>query len=89
MLIIRVELHSAITGAIKEIARMYICNDGTGTASSGNYLATTFRGRNKESLGRKSVQKATRLLNWRRQQYHDWNLVCKMLIQMGYTQGHG
>jgi hypothetical protein len=44
MLVIRVELHSAITGKVTEIARMLMWNDGTGTPASGNYEATVAGG---------------------------------------------
>lgn len=89
MIIVKVELHSANTGQVTELARMDICNEGTMTIpSKGNYVAMTFRGRSKEALARRTVMKSTHLLNWPREAYHVWNLVCKMLIQMGYTQGH-
>jgi len=38
MLVVKIELHSAITGKIKEIGRMIIANTG-GTADRGNYTA--------------------------------------------------
>lgn len=37
MIIVKVELHSALDGSIKELARMKICNTGTGTEEYGNY----------------------------------------------------
>jgi len=90
MIIVRVELHSARTNQVTELARMDICNEGTQeNINYGNYVAMTFRGRNKETLARRTTQKSTHLLNWRRNDYHIWNLVCKLLLQMGYTQGHG
>lgn len=42
MLIVRVELHSAITGEITEIARALIYNDGHGTITTGDYGGVTF-----------------------------------------------
>src|SRR5690348_5419520 len=50
MIIVRVELWSAITGAKTELARMCIVNDGTGTAARRNYFGKTFRGRSTAQL---------------------------------------
>ena len=52
MIVVRVELHSAITGAVTELARMRICNDGTGTSRIRHYTGVAFRGRSKEALDR-------------------------------------
>lgn len=37
MLVVKVELYSAITGEISELGRMIIANDGTGDHEIGNY----------------------------------------------------
>lgn len=37
MLVVKVELHSSITGEITELARLIIANDGTGDVKKGNY----------------------------------------------------
>lgn len=37
MILVRIELHSAVTGQASEIGRMVICNDGTGSPKRGNY----------------------------------------------------
>lgn len=37
MLVVKVELHSAVTGAVKQIAQAIITNDGTGGQRLGNY----------------------------------------------------
>ena len=37
MLVIRIELHSAVTGQITTIATGTICNTGTGSPTQGNY----------------------------------------------------
>jgi hypothetical protein len=84
MLIIRVELHSAITGKVTEIARMRLYNDGTGDHEVGNYVGETFRGRDKEALdGRVTVRKAE-VKGYKRNNFHVWNLVAKMLKAMKY-----
>ncbi len=49
MIIVKVELHSAITGQKTELARMMIDNIG-GDLKRGNYRARTFRGRSAEGL---------------------------------------
>jgi len=43
MIVVKVELHSAITGKVTEIGQMVIDNLGTGTPSSGNYRARVAR----------------------------------------------
>lgn len=43
MIVVRIELHSAVTGEISEIGRMYIANDGTGSRRRGNYDALVMR----------------------------------------------
>lgn len=87
MLVIRVELWSAITGVKTEIARMDICNVG-GTKTRGDYECRTIHGRDKEKLdhshrnGRHTrkgeVKDHPRLAS------HVWNLVAKALNNMEY-----
>ena len=84
MIIVRVELHSAITGAVTELARMRICNDGSGSATHGNYSGSTFRGRDKAALDRAIVSRSAGLSDYPRQSQHIWNLVARMLQRMGY-----
>jgi hypothetical protein len=91
MIIIKVELHSAVTGKVQELARMHIINQGSTTIKNpnfGDYQVQTFRGRSKEILDKLTISKATIIHNWRRNDYHVWNLICKALTKMGYTQGH-
>lgn len=87
MIIIKVELHSAINHKITELARMKICNDGTGGRIYRNYFGQTFKGRCKEQLDRETIQKQTSLNNWPSERFHIWNLVAKMLKNLGYTEG--
>lgn len=84
MLVIRVELWSAITGDKTELARMHIGNTGTGTATRGNYIGTTFRGRSKQQLDKNTPSKTGNITDWPRQQNHIWRLVKTMLETMGY-----
>lgn len=84
MLIVRVELHSAVTGKVTEIARMMIANDDSGTEATGHYTGETYRGTDATALNRKSVNLTGRVVNFSRRNKHVWNLVGRMLHSMGY-----
>lgn len=89
MIVVRVELHSAITGEKTELARMLIDNIG-GTAQLGNYRARTLRGRSEDALDHAMVAPAQRegkVLGHPRLREHVWNLVAKSLKSMGYGKG--
>lgn len=87
MIIIRVELHSAITGQKTELARMMIDNIG-GDLQRGNYRARTYRGRSAETLDKSmaagNATRETSVLGHRRLALHVWHLVSKALTGMGY-----
>ncbi len=87
MLVVRVELHSAVTGAVTELARMDIVNTGGGTAQRGEYITQVFRGRDRAALNKRKVQREGRVNNWPRLQLHVWNLVAVALRNMGYGEG--
>jgi hypothetical protein len=57
-MIIRVELHSAITGQITEIERARIANIGR-SETLGNYAAETLRGPCAEDLNKGIVQRSS------------------------------
>jgi hypothetical protein len=84
MIIVRVELHSAVTGKITELARMGIANTG-GTARRGNYSVATYRGRSAGVLARRNVQRSGKVLNYPRLAVHIWHLVTLALIAMNYA----
>lgn len=84
MIIVRVELWSAVTGKTTELARMHIANTGAGTPARGNYEGTTFRGRTAAALAKLLVSREGGVENYPRQQLHVWNLVARMLSAMGY-----
>lgn len=85
MIVIRVELHSARTKAIIEIARMYIKNCGdSGSEEIGNYVAETIHGRGKGQLDRRKVQRACAFGDYPRKRLHVWNLVAHSLSLMRY-----
>ncbi len=83
MIVVRVELWSAITGEKTELARMHIANIGR-TETIGNYNAATLRGRSSADLDRNSVQRKCQILGHPRLSQHVWNLVAKALSGMGY-----
>ncbi len=89
MIIVRVELHSAIDGQKTELARMMIDNVG-GTPTIGNYRCRTYRGRSAEDLDRAmftdSVTREGSVEGHRRLDLHVWHLVSKALQAMRYGQ---
>jgi hypothetical protein len=90
MIIVRVELHSAVTGRVTELARMMIHNVGVNdTGTMGDYEGIIYTGRSKEQLDLGRQLRSAPLLKHARQQLHVWNLVSKMLVSLGYkTQGN-
>lgn len=84
MIVVRVELHSAVTGQVSELARMNICNVG-GTATKGDYQCETLRGRSKKDLDRRTVQRSGSVRNYPRLAIHVWHLVARALVSMGYA----
>lgn len=89
MIIVRVELVSAINGQTTELARMMIDNVG-GTQKVGNYRCRTYRGRSGEQLDKamlaNSVTREGKVEGHRRLDLHVWHLVGKALQAMGYGQ---
>ncbi len=89
MIVIRVELWSAVNGSKTEIARAMIDNIG-GTERVGNYAARTYRGRNERDLDRAmladTVTRSGKVDGHRRLDLHVWHLVGKALAAMGYGQ---
>lgn len=85
MIIVRVELHSARTRTITELARIKIWNDETGNTKLRNYQAVSYRGRSKAQLDKNTVMKFGELKNWPSERFHIWNLVRQILINLGYT----
>lgn len=83
MIVVRVELHSAITGKVTEIARAHIFHL-TGTRTLADYGARTLRGRDTAALDRGQVQRRGKVENHPRLALHVWHLVAKALAAMGY-----
>lgn len=86
MIVVRVELHSARSGRVTELARLSITNRGDGTPQRGNYDVRVLRGRAKAQLDKGVAQRLGVLLNWPRLQKHVWALVFCALIACGYAQ---
>lgn len=85
MIVVRVELWSAITGDKTELARMHISNVG-GDMKLRDYHAQTFRGRDTAALDKLTVQRETEIKRWPSQAVHIWNLVSRALSGMGYGE---
>jgi hypothetical protein len=90
MLVIKVELHSAIDGRIEQLANMVIANDGTGTSTKGNYWGKAFRKgsdyfseRGKSDPTNKVIAQG-KVDNYPRKDKHVWNLIARMLRSMAY-----
>ena len=92
MLVVRVELWSAITGEKSEIGRMVIDNIG-GSRTRGDYRVRTIRGRSTEDLesgmwatleGRSKPTRESEVRNHARLSEHVWSLVGKALLAVGY-----
>lgn len=87
MIIVRVELWSAKTGGVTELARMKIAHAG-GTDDVCDYSCCTYYGRGEKTLTRAMTQKrfskTGKVEKHRRKQLHVWNLVAKALLSMGY-----
>ena len=87
MIVVKVELWSAVTGHTTELARMEIANDGDLSRMNitrGDYEARTLKGRSAEQLNRRTTQRQGFVKNWPRLQLHVWNLVATALKEMGY-----
>lgn len=86
MIVVRVDLVSAIhPSRSKELARMHICNVG-GTAESGDYSVETFRGRDKEALDKRIVNRAGSVSGYPRLALHIWHLVFEALKAINYDR---
>jgi len=83
MLVVRVELHSAITGKVTELARMDIANVG-GTAQRGDYYVSVMRGRSREALAMRKAHRNGQVKDYPRLRLHVWNLVFRALESVGY-----
>jgi hypothetical protein len=91
VLVVRVDLHSAITGKTTEIARMIIANDGTGSPGRGSYWGRAAKGKVEgDQMIPAAIMYEPRKLRhaevkeYPRKSLHVWNLVARMLKSMDY-----
>lgn len=81
MLVLKLELHSARTGEIKEIGRTIIANVG-GTSKRGDYICKVSRKRdtfdNKDTW--KEPLRTGNVENYPRLSYNVWRLVIRALL---------
>lgn len=92
MIIVRVELWSAVSGEKTELARMVVDNIG-GSQHHGDYRCRTLRGRSRVALDKSlvsalseqaGVQREGKVQGHARLREHVWNLIAKSLSSMGY-----
>jgi hypothetical protein len=86
VIVVKIELHSAVTGKVTEIGRAYIANDGNGTAARGNYNAAICRrgttaqpSSYKTAMGNERPARTGRVENFPRKSYNVWRLVSRAL----------
>jgi len=89
MIIVTVELKSAIDGRTTKLGEMIIANDGTATSmTKGNYDAFVYR--KPKFFNRKkltdNVTRRGRVENYSRQSRVIWDLVGLALKNMGYAK---
>lgn len=78
MLVLKLEMHSAITGKVTEIGRTYIYNDGTGGRLRGNYGVRVCRRGGTAFEGRMS--RTGEVKDYPRLSYNVWRLVIRSLL---------
>lgn len=87
MIIVTVYLDSAIhSSRSKELARMHICNIDDGTEAPGmhRYEVTTLRGRSKEVLDKRVVNRQGKIGEVPSDEHHVWHLVAEALQAVNY-----
>lgn len=79
MIVVTVELHSAITGKVTTLGQAIIANDGTGSSTRGNYTAKIGRkGQTLEQTWSKPQRTGT-VTNYPRLSLTIWHLVRRAL----------
>ncbi|QIW87203.1 putative transcription factor [Agrobacterium phage OLIVR2] len=81
MIVIRIELHSAVTQKVTELGRMHIANDGSSLDPTiGHYDGKVLR---KPDFVRET--RTAHVHGHKRQALTIWHLLGKMLKEMGYV----
>ncbi len=75
MIIVTIELQSAITNKRSKLGVMHICNDGTGTTKLGNYFAHVMR----KGGAWNKPQRLGKVYDYPRASYSVWRLVMRAL----------
>jgi hypothetical protein len=85
MIVVRVELWSAVTGQKTELARMEIANDGSSPKPTrGNYFVRSLKGRSASALDWRKTQRSAKVEDWPRLSKHVWGLVAASLKALSY-----
>lgn len=80
MIVVKIELHSAVTGQITEIGRAIVCNVG-GTQRRGDYrVAVARRGVTDNRQILVSPQRAGEVKNYPRLAYNVWRLIARAVL---------
>ena len=74
MIVVKVEANG------REVAKMFIENDGTGTVNRGNYKVSVFKKGTKEAV----TMREGHVLYYPRKSSHTWRLVALALEAVGY-----
>lgn len=84
MLVIKIELHSAIDHRVEEIGRAYIANDGTGTTKKSSYDVAICRkgiiGIPENLGGFEAPARTGRVLDYPRTSYNVWRLISRAVL---------
>lgn len=84
MLVIKIELHSAIDGHIEEVGRMILYNDRGGDRECGNYRGVIEPRTERVSGWSLPEQVTGRVTDYPRLDRPVWNLVTEMLANMRF-----
>lgn len=76
MLVVKIELHSAITGRVSELGRMQISNTGKGSYDRGDYAVEVLR---RSGVTGGAVTRTGEVKNYPRLSYNVWRLVSRAL----------
>lgn len=83
MLVVKIELHSVITGQVKEIGRAFIWNTGYGTHDRGEYSGYVCRKGSfdwpKLDQEKKQGEREITVTDYPRLSYNVWRLIIRAL----------
>lgn len=88
MIVVKIELWSALTGKVSEIGRMYIANDASGDAARGNYdVAVCRKGNTHRPMfageptmaGLPAAARHGRVEDYPRRSYNVWRLISRAI----------